>query len=209
MLISRRAWWGGLAGGILAAGRATGGTAGISNERDEKLRYLLLFTEYVEWPERKFGSSKDPIVIGILGEDPFGHALDEQAAQLHGRRPIEVRRFKGWQQFRSSGLPRPSRNEREDQQKRKEAELRKCHVLYVSPSEDDFVPSILRSVEGASVLTVGERSSFAQPDKREIAGVVCLYTEGPQLRFEINVSQAEKAKLKISSKLRALAKPVG
>lgn len=174
-----------------------------ARQASQKVKYLLSFTDYVEWPERAFASSEAPLVIGIIGEDPFGDTLDQQAKEFRGRRRIEVRRFKGMQEFRESDLPGPRENALAAKQRRKDAELRACHVLYVSRSEDAFLSTILRKVRGASVLTVGDRPSFARR-----GGVIGFFTteSDVQLRFEINLAAAEAAKLNISSRLLALAK---
>jgi hypothetical protein len=53
------------------------------------------------------------------------------------------------------------------------------------------------------VLTVGETEDFA-----EDGGMIAFLVEENKIRFEINLEAADKAKLKISSKLLALAKTV-
>ena len=62
---------------------------------------------------------------------------------------------------------------------------------------------ILDGLRGASVLTVGEIDRFAQQ-----GGIIGFLTEENKVRFEINAAVAEHARLKISSKLLALAKTV-
>lgn len=53
------------------------------------------------------------------------------------------------------------------------------------------------------VLTVGERDNFAQD-----GGMIGFCLEQNKIRFEINLDAAERAKLRISSRLLALAKTV-
>jgi YfiR/HmsC-like len=53
------------------------------------------------------------------------------------------------------------------------------------------------------VLTVGETAHFVQD-----GGIVGFRLEEKKVRFEINVGAAEKARLKVSAKLLALAKTV-
>src|SRR5712671_1136794 len=60
-----------------------------------KAAYLFNFTQFIEWPSNRFASAEAPIVIGALGEDPFGVALDQAVkGKTLGARPFEVRRFK-------------------------------------------------------------------------------------------------------------------
>ena len=50
--------------------------SGRADDHEQKVQYLLNFTEYVEWPTNAFANAKSPIVIGVIGEDPFGKAWD-------------------------------------------------------------------------------------------------------------------------------------
>lgn len=177
---------------------------GIPNDREQKVRYLLNFTEYVEWPAKAFADAKAPIVIGIIGKDPFGEVLTTQAGEHRGRRRLEVRRFKGIMEFRGQETPGHRQDELVAKRKAKNRELRACHVLYVSPSEDAFLGQIFKTLDEANVLTVGDKLSFA----RQPGGVIGFFKDGSRLSFEINLDAAEAAELKISSKLLALAKVI-
>ncbi len=182
---------------VLRAGAADGKPA---DSRAQKVRYLLNFTEYVEWPARKFTDDQAPIVIGIIGEDPFGEELTAQAARHRGRRPLEIRRFKGMNEHRGTELPSPRPDPLAPRRQYKAQELRACHVLYISRSEDAFLDQIFRIVGASHVLTVGEKLAFARQ-----GGVICLYDQPPSLGFEISLAAAETAGLKISSRLLDLA----
>ena len=59
-----------------------------------KAAYLFQFTRFVQWPEGSFPDEKSPIVIGVLGPDPFGRTLDSTVADEKVRgRGIEIRRL--------------------------------------------------------------------------------------------------------------------
>jgi hypothetical protein len=67
--------------------------ANAAPEYSIKAGYILLFTRYVEWPSTAFASPTAPIVICVLGTDPFGAVLDETVAgQQSQQRPLSVRR---------------------------------------------------------------------------------------------------------------------
>jgi hypothetical protein len=53
------------------------------------------------------------------------------------------------------------------------------------------------------ILTVGEANQFV-----ENGGAIGFCTEDNKIRFEVNLDTAEKARLKISAKLLAVAKTV-
>jgi hypothetical protein len=47
-----------------------------SPEYQVKAVFLFQVIQYVTWPEHTFASPDAPIEIGVLGENPFGSALD-------------------------------------------------------------------------------------------------------------------------------------
>src|ERR1700681_3665474 len=51
--------------------------AQTSNEYQVKAAFLYNFAKFVDWPAEAFGSSGAPFVIGVVGDDPFGGALDQ------------------------------------------------------------------------------------------------------------------------------------
>lgn len=68
--------------------------ANAAPEYSIKAGYILLFTRYVEWPSTAFATPTAPIVICVLGTDPFGSLLDETLAGQHSQhRPLNVRRI--------------------------------------------------------------------------------------------------------------------
>ncbi|HYM35098.1 MAG TPA: YfiR family protein, partial [Steroidobacteraceae bacterium] len=52
-------------------------TETVAPEYNVKAAYLPLFARYVAWPERTFSDAKSPVVIAVVGRDPFGDILDE------------------------------------------------------------------------------------------------------------------------------------
>jgi hypothetical protein len=152
-----------------------------AQEYELKAAFLYNFTKFVEWPPEAFPDDTAPIVIAVLGSDPFGSTLDEIVAGKHaGGRPLIIRRFE-----RSS-------------------ELTACHVVFVSSHMADEFSSQVRTPARRHMLTVGETDGFAKT-----GGVVQFVTEERKVRFRINPAAANKAGLKISSRLLNLAEVVG
>jgi len=157
-----------------AGGRARAGDApaALSDYRI-KAAYLYYFTTYVDWPPDPATAGDAPIVIGVLGADPFGAVLDDT---LRGKvvrdRRVVVRRFQSVK------------------------EARACQILFISPSEEDHLPSLLKSLEGAAVLTVGESDAFAAR-----GGHIGFRLEGNKVRFDINLAAVQRAGLKMSAQL--------
>jgi hypothetical protein len=161
---------------LLAATGIRGEESQLSG-RQLKAAFLFNFAKFTEWPATVFTEEISPVVIGILGENPFGEDLEKT---LHGKfinkHPLVIKEFRSPQQATN------------------------CHVLFISPSEKGRLPEILEQLRGASVLTVGETNQFIQD-----GGMINFVMEGNKIRFQINNDEAVKAGLKISSRLLSLA----
>src|SRR5258707_2098561 len=58
-----------------------------SSEYLIKAGFIFNFAKFVEWPPTTFAQADSPIVIGILGTDPFGTIIDHivQDKKIGGR----------------------------------------------------------------------------------------------------------------------------
>ncbi|HWX18719.1 MAG TPA: YfiR family protein [Candidatus Binatia bacterium] len=167
---------------LLLAGGHGGAQESPPTEYQIKAAFLFNFAKFVEWPKTAFAGVTAPIVIGILGENPFH---DDLARVTRNKtiddHPLVIK------ELRSPG------------------EAANCHILFISTSEKKRLPEILGSLRGASVLTVGEMDRFT-----EAGGMINFVLEGSKIRFQINKDAATSAGLKISSKLLSLAsRPAG
>jgi hypothetical protein len=52
------------------------GGSEVAKEYQIKAAFVYNFTKFVEWPPDRFASTSDPIVIGVLGKNPFGQSLE-------------------------------------------------------------------------------------------------------------------------------------
>ncbi len=86
---------------------------------------------------------------------------------------------------------------------RKPQELSSCQILFVSHSEQKRYSQSLDAVRDHVVLTVGETPEFL-----DAGGIVSFSTQQGALQFDVNLEAADKAHLKISSRLLALARHV-
>ncbi len=145
-----------------------------------KAAFLYHFAKFVTWPASAFADSTEPIIIGVIGRDPFGRDLEKTVAgkTVRGRRFV-VKRF------------------------RHIDDLEFCHILFITPSERKHVGEILRRIDSKSVLTVGDTRSFATQGV-----IINLFSENYKIRFDINAAAAKEAGLRISSRLLRLAKRV-
>jgi hypothetical protein len=178
---SCRNWLVKLACFCLAAGWAAATDPGpVASEYQVKAAFLYNFTKFTNWPPGAFSSPSAPIVIGILGEDPFGQVMDDVVrGEVVGNRPLAVSRLHA------------------------DDDLRRCHVLFISRSEKQRLPAVLGRLKGSPVLSIGEISGFA-----EQGGMVNLLLANKTVKIEINQAAAEQAGLQISAKLLKLARLV-
>ena len=142
-----------------------------------KAVFLYNFCRFIEWPKSAFTSPNDPIIIGVIGEDPFGSLLNETVQGETSRgRAIRVQHFA------------------------KPDAIAKCHLLFVSHSEAARTEKILSAVRGKSVVTVGETDAFI-----DRGGMIALTTDKSRVRLHINPSLLRAASLDVSSKLLRVA----
>jgi hypothetical protein len=151
-----------------------------ANEYEVKAAFLYNFARFVEWPNTVSPDPNGPLVIAILGKDPFGGEIDRfiEGKTVNGRRLV-IKRFSSLEAYEQ------------------------CHILFVSSSERNNLLRILAAVRTRGVLTVSETDRFAQ-----IGGIINFITIENRIRFEINQAAAARAGLKISSKLLSLGRVV-
>jgi hypothetical protein len=161
---------------MAAANRGWGQTVQPSEYR-LKAAFVFNFAKFVEWPPEAFTNATAPIVIGILGDNPFGQDLEETVnAKTVNDRPFEIREFHS------------------------ATDARKCHILFICTSEKDKLSQIFDALRDTNVLTVGETDGFT-----DNGGMINFVRQGTKIRFQINADAAKAARLKISSKLMSLA----
>ena len=166
---------------ILAA--SLGGAAARGQAVDEyqlKAAFVFNFAKFVEWPPETFSGPRDPIVICILGANPFGDALRQavNGKAVEDRKPV-VRQIS---EVRQAGG---------------------CQILFISSSERKRLRAVLAEIKSSGILTVGDTGNFAAE-----GGVINLKLEDGRIRLQVNVEAADRQGLRISSKLLSLAQIV-
>ncbi len=145
-----------------------------------KAAFLFHFVQLVDWPPGALGEEKKPLTVCTVGKDSFQGDLDTTLqGKLIGTHPLHVEHLK------------PSQ------------EIKNCRVVFISGSERAQVPVIIAALKDDAVLSVGESDDFIKE-----GGMIGFCVDDNKIRFEINVGAADRAKLKISSRLLLLAKNV-
>jgi hypothetical protein len=159
---------------------SAGARAQEAKEYQVKAAFLYNFAKFVEWPPQAFKSPSDPIVIGVLGKNPFGDALAAAVAgKAWGGRGFQVREILNAEQ--AAG----------------------CQIVFISSSERKRLGALLTGIANAAVLTVGETDNFIGA-----GGIVNFKIDAGTVRLQINVEAARKQQLHISAKLLSLAEIV-
>jgi len=161
----------------------TAASPATAREYQLKAVFLFNFTQFVMWPAELFASAQTPIVIGVLGDDPYGSYLDDtvRGEKVDGR-PLVVERY------------------------RRVEDATACQVLFIGRSEGQRIDQVVAQLKGRSILTVSD----ADRAKANGAGsIVRFVTENNHIRLQIDAAAAKAAHLTISSKLLRAAEIIG
>lgn len=154
---------------------ASAGQPDRLSEYEVKAGFLFNVAKFVTWPDGAFPEDRTEIVFAVLGDDPFGSAIDAiQGRSVQGR-PVSVIRFKE--------LPEDAG----------------CHLLFVAQSEASRLDRILKSVKGP-VLTVSDIDDFS-----ERGGCITLVLHDDRVRIRTNPGAATRLNLALSAKLLQLS----
>ena len=148
-----------------------------SREYQMKAAFLFNFAQFVEWPTTSFPSDNAPLVIGILGDDPFGTYLEKN---------IRGERVQGHQ------LKIVHFND--------VSEVADCHILFINLKRSDSLTNALEKLKTKNILTVGESPGFIRQ-----GGMIRFVTDENKIRLQINPDAAKRADITISARLLKLA----
>jgi hypothetical protein len=148
----------------------------IPFEYQVKAAFLYNFTEYVEWPHDLLPDGSKAIKVGVLGDSPILAALEALEIDESGGYSLDLKQFDSVD------------------------DLVYCHVLFVGCPEQPCLSAALGKAQAMGILTVGETEEFGTN-----GGVIRFILAEKKVRFTINNRAAQKAGLKVSSKLLRLA----
>ncbi len=161
----------------------TAGGTGLQQSRvfEIEAAFLVQFSKYITWPADRFKTEKSPVIIGILGRDPFGTKIDRIARRFKsGDRPVEIRRINGDM-----------------------AGADKCHILYITSVETGKMTEIKKNIAEKPIVLVSDTDDFLNQ-----GGIIDFFISGKKIRFNISLTNSRRAGLKISSKLLKVAKRI-
>lgn len=151
----------------------------------EKLVAVFLYklAMFVDWPSGTFAAPDSPIVITVLGDDPFGSALDDAVGgKKINDHPFSVRRRK-WIQDVEEG----------------------SHIIFLNmptaAEEGNALDALRRKTKNTLIITW-------KPGMAERGATINFVVTSDGVRLEVNREAAETAGIVISSKLLNLARIV-
>ncbi len=147
------------------------------SEYDVKAAYLYNFGKFIEWPARPAPVEDGVFRICVLGQDPFGSALNAILAgeTISGAKVV-------------------------NNPVAKAEDAVNCRILFISSSESVQLKHILAALANTGVLTVSDMPEFSQR-----GGMIQFVWQGNRVRFQVNLESAKRAGLTISSELLKLA----
>ena len=150
----------------------------VSKEDQVKAVFLFRLAQFVQWPTNAFPSPQSPLVIGVLGQNPFGRSLEfvVQDESAHGRSLHVVY---------LDGASDPAA----------------CHILFISRSESAQVRQVLARLRQKSILTVSDLPEGFL----ENGGIVHFRTEDNKIKMTINADAAAAAGLVPDARLLRIA----
>jgi hypothetical protein len=148
-----------------------------SRENQVKAVFLYNFTQFVEWPAAAFDSGAAPLVIGVLGKNPFGNFLEQTVAgeQVNGH-PVTVHYCNN------------------------EQEALSCHIVFINIDDAKKRKQVIQALKGKNILTVSDAPDFAR-----LGGMIRLFTQVNKIRLQVNLDASKESELVLSSKLLKLA----
>ena len=147
------------------------------SERGVKAAFVYKFLGYIEWPANAFPQGDSPIVVGVIGGDEIaGELADAVRGRAVGPRPVEVRRLR-------AGDP-----------------LTGLNAVFIGASERARLATIARAALARNILVITESE-----DALDQGSVINLVLIDGRVRFEVSLEAAERAGLKLSSRMLAVA----
>lgn len=162
-----------LAFAVLAVGNALAQPVGPVTECGVKAAFIYKFLAYAEWPPSTFARPDQPIVVGVVGADDVqGELAEVVRGRRVGERPVDVRRL------------------------RAADSLEGVNVLFVGAAERARIAPLARAAQARGTLLISETD-----DALDQGSAINLVVVDGRVRFEVALDAAERAGIKLSSRL--------
>ena len=145
--------------------------------KDIKGLFFVTLARYTEWPEKAFAEANSPIIIGVIGEDPFGKLLESLTKnEIVRGRSLVVRRFAS------------------------DEEIKECHLLYFGAMNVVRRELVISRLSRRPILTVSDTPGFA----REGGAVELFLNDDNKVRLRVSKDALSRASLALSPSIMRL-----
>lgn len=146
-------------------------------EYQVKAAFIYNFLQFIEWPVKPNKKLHPSFNLYILGENPFAAVFENYQGETVQGRKLSIRHSQSIH------------------------DLKDVQVLFITHSEKNRLPTILKQTNELGILSIGDSEGFGQQGV-----MINFFIERNKVRFEINMDAARRAGFKISSHLLKLAK---
>ncbi|MEN8121550.1 MAG: YfiR family protein [Bacteroidota bacterium] len=148
-----------------------------SNIEEYDVKKIMIFkiTSFIEWPENSnIKNSQNPVIISIIGDNPFKGKLKKLATDQHKikNKRVIVRNIQSIDEINGS------------------------NILFISSSERYDISTILKYTHNKAILTIGDAKGYT-----EKGVMIGLIQRGENIKFYINKKEADQCGFYISSQL--------
>ena len=148
----------------------------VAQEYAVKAALVYNFARFTEWPADAFNDADEPLRIVVYGHKDLASTFASIDGKLAAGRRIEV-------VFAN-----------------RVGDVAGCHMLFLAKDKGDMWPQVLKVLTFDPVLTIGEMNGFL-----ESGGTMNLHLDHSKIRFEVNLTEAKKRGIHISSRILKLA----
>jgi hypothetical protein len=148
-------------------------------EQEIKAGLLYNFLKYTAWPQDRAPAPNAPIIVCLLGGDPFAGRLQPMAGRTVNQRTIQLRNL----QMVEDAEP--------------------CSLLFVHADEKPQWGQLSLSLAARPMLTVSDFPGFA-----DAGGMIEFTRAGNRIGVKINAGAVAAAHLQVEDRLLRLANPV-
>lgn len=185
-------------------------------EYELKAAFIYNFMRFIEWPPEKQlthrlhqqqtnpnadETTPPPMVIGIVGSNPFGDAFEPVLSKKIDDRTIKLILIESLDPYLKNAKTEAKAIAAYHDQNA--AQLHRCDILFFCNSEARSIEKLLPLTALSAAVTVSDIADFAAR-----GGMIGFVKEKNKVRFDINLARCEKEKIKVRSQLLELARQV-
>ncbi len=143
------------------------------DEYDLKAAFVFNFVRHTKWPKSAFKDARSPLVVAVVGKDPFGKWLSSVfKGRKIGGRSVLIRRYTCAK------------------------DIGPVHVLILGKLDKKERKRCIEKIKRKPILTIADTGGA-----EAMGTMIGFYVEGKRIKFEIAPSRVKDARLKMRSQV--------